>query len=77
MKNKKYSKKNIINCLTNIEKWDVNTSDKIDKIELYNLYKNVYVGNVFDVKRSKEAISKKNILNLQKSFQIMYLSNFK
>ncbi len=77
MKNKKYSKENIIKSLYNIEKWNVNTSDKIDNIELYNLYKNVYVGNVFDVKRSKEAISKKNILNLQKSFQIMYSSNFK
>ena len=75
MKNN-YSKK-IIEKLTNIEKWKVKTNNKIDEFELYKLYKNIYIGNVFDIKRSRAAMSKENISNLQKSFQIMYLSVFK
>ena len=71
MKNNNYSKK-IIEKLTNIEKWKVKTNNKIDEFELYKLYKNIYIGNVFDIKRSRAAMSKENISNLQKSFQIMY-----
>lgn len=77
MKNNNYSKKKIIEKLTNIEKWKVKTNNKIDEFELYKLYKNIYIGNVFDIKRSRAAMSKENISNLQKSFQIMYLSVFK
>ena len=74
MKEKKYSRKNLINELKNVGKWRVNSSNKNDERELYNIYKNIYVGNVFDVRRSKYALSNKNISKLEQSFQMMYES---